>query len=77
MYKRQTVGLAVAPERVQPLSLQLAGCGVTRVCALGHMPLPAPGWHNDGRPNLIDLVNLVDIEASTEHLAEGLSRYEL
>lgn len=73
----QTVGLAVAPERVQALSLQLAACGVTRVCALGHMPLPAPGWHNDGRPNLLDLVNLVDIEASTEQLAEGLSRYEL
>ena len=41
------------------------------------MPLPAPGWHNDGRPNLIDLVQWVDLEASAEQLAEGLSRYEV
>ena len=73
----QTAGLAVAPERLQPLALQLAECGVTRVCALGQMPLPAPGWHNDGRPSLLDLVSLVDLEASTETLAEGLSRYEV
>lgn len=72
----QTVGLAVAPERLQALSLQLAGCGVTRLCALGHMPQPAPGWHNDGRPSLLDLVNLVDLEASAEALAETLSPYE-
>lgn len=73
----QTAGLAVAPERLQPLALRLAECGVTRVCALGHMPLPAPGWHNDGRPSLLDLVNLVDLEASTEALSEGLAGYEV
>ena len=72
----QTAGLAVAPERLQPLALALAECGVTRVCALGQMPLPAPGWHNDGRPSLLDLVHLVDLEASTEALAEGLTGYE-
>jgi len=73
----QTAGLAVAPGRLQTLALRLAECGVTRVCALGHMPLPAPGWHNDGRPSLLDLVNLVDLEPSTEALAEGLTRYEV
>ena len=73
----QTAGLAVAPERLQPLALQLAECGVTRLCALGQMPLPAPGWHNDGRPSLLDLVNLVDLEASAETLSEGLSAYEV
>ena len=72
----QTAGLAVGPERLQPLALRLAECGVSRVCALGHMPLPAPGWHNDGRPSLLDLVQLVDLEASTEALAEGLAGYE-
>jgi hypothetical protein len=72
----QTAGLAVSPERLQPLSLRLSGCGVTRLCALGHMPLPAPGWHNDGRPSLLDLVNMVDLEASAEALADTLSRYE-
>jgi len=71
----QTAGLAVAPERLQPLALQLAGCGVTRVCAVGQMPLPAPGWHNDGRPSLLDLVSLVDLEASSEALSEGLTGY--
>lgn len=73
----QTVGLAVAPERLQPLALRLAECGVTRVCALGQMPLPAAGWHNDGRPSLLDLVQLIDLEASTEVLAEGLAAYEV
>lgn len=73
----QSVGLAVAPERLQPLALRLAECGVTRLCALGQMPLPAAGWHNDGRPSLLDLVNLVDLEASAETLSEGLARYEI
>ena len=73
----QSVGLALAPERLQPLALALAACGVTRLSAVGQMPLPAPGWHNDGRPNLIDLVQWVDLEASAEQLAEGLSRYEV
>jgi Acyl-CoA reductase (LuxC) len=73
----QTAGLAVAPERLQALALHLAECGVTRVCALGQMPLPSPGWHNDGRPSLLDLVNLVDLETSTEALAEGLASYDI
>lgn len=73
----QSAGLAVAPERLQALALQLAACGVTRVCALGQMALPAPGWHNDGRPSLLDLVHLVDLEASGETLAEGLSHYDI
>lgn len=73
----QTAGLAVAPARLQPLALRLAECGVTRVCGLGQMPLPAAGWHNDGRPSLLDLVHLVDLEASTEALSESLSPYDL
>ena len=73
----QSVGLAVAPERLQPLALRLAECGVTRLCALGQMPLPAAGWHNDGRPSLLDLVNLIDLEAGAEALAEGLARYDI
>lgn len=73
----QSAGLAVAPERLQPLAMRLAACGVTRICALGHMPLPAAGWHNDGRPSLLDLVSLVDLEASAEALAEELTRYEI
>lgn len=72
----QTVGVAVAPERVQPLAWRWAACGVSRICALGQMTWPAPAWHNDGRPSLADLVTWVDVEASSESLAEGLSSYE-
>ena len=73
----QSAGLAVAPEQLQVLAGQLAAVGVTRLSAIGHMSLPAPGWHNDGRPSLLDLVTLVDLEASAETLAEGLTRYEV
>ena len=55
---------------------QLAVVGVTRLSAIGQMAQPAPGWHNDGRPSLLDLVTLVDLEASAEALAERLTRYE-
>lgn len=73
----QSAGLAVAPEQLQAQADQLAAVGVTRLSAIGHMTLPAPGWHNDGRPSLLDLVTLVDLEASTEALAERLTSYEI
>jgi hypothetical protein len=41
------------------------------------MTSPAAGWHHDGRFNLTDLVNMVDIEASTEATANQLTDYEL
>jgi hypothetical protein len=72
----QSAGLAVTPEQLQSLAMQLAKVGVTRLSAIGHMSLPAPGWHNDGRPSLLDLVTLVDLEASAEALAERLASYE-
>lgn len=73
----QSAGLALAPEQLQALALQLAAVGVTRLSAIGQMTQPAPGWHNDGRPSLLDLVTLVDLEASAEALAEGLTNYEI
>lgn len=72
----QSAGLAVAPEQLKSLAGQLAAMGVTRLSAIGDMTLPAPGWHNDGRPSLLDLVTLVDLEASAEALAERLTSYE-
>jgi hypothetical protein len=72
----QSAGLAVAPEQLQALADQLAAAGVTRLSAIGQMAQPAPGWHNDGRPSLLDLVTLVDLEASAEALAERLTSYE-
>ena len=73
----QTVGLATAPETLLALGDALAQAGVTRICAIGEMTSPAAGWHHDGRFSLADLVNMVDIEASTEVTANQLTDYEL
>ena len=73
----QTVGLATDPETLLALGDALAQAGVTRICAIGEMTSPAAGWHHDGRFSLSDLVNMVDIEASTEVTANQLTDYEL
>ena len=73
----QTAGLAAAPEELLYLGQCLGAAGVTRVCALGAMTSPEAGWHHDGRFNLLDLVRLVDIEASTEREAQRFTSYEL
>ena len=73
----QTVGLAAAPEELLRLSQALGQAGVTRICALGAMTAPEAGWHHDGRFSLLDLVRMVDIEASTERAAEHFTSYEL
>ena len=73
----QSAGLAVEPEQLQALAGRLAAAGVTRLSAIGQMAQPAPGWHNDGRPSLLDLLTLVDLEASAEALAERLTSYEI
>ena len=73
----QTAGLATDPETLLQLGGALAQAGVTRICAIGEMTSPAAGWHHDGRFNLLDLVNMVDIEASTEVAANQLTNYEL
>ena len=72
----QTVGLAAAPEELLRLGESLAQAGVTRICAIGAMTAPAAGWHHDGRFSLLDLVRMVDIEASTEVAAENFTAYE-
>ncbi|WP_085524265.1 acyl-CoA reductase [Tuberibacillus sp. Marseille-P3662] len=66
----QSVGVAVAPQRLFPLAEQLGQVGVTRVTAVGNMSRTTPGWHHDGGMNLLDLVRWVDIEYSAEHQAE-------
>ena len=71
----QTVGLAVTPEELQALAPGLAEAGVTRLCGLGHMPAPEPGWHHDGRYSLLDLVRVVDLEGSAERVAERYAPY--
>jgi len=73
----QTVGLAAAPEELLHLGERLGQAGVTRLCALGAMTSPEAGWHHDGRFSLLDLVRMVDIEASTEREAERFTPYEV
>lgn len=73
----QTTGLATDPEKLLQLGEALALAGVTRICAIGEMTSPAAGWHHDGRFSLADLVNMVDIETSTEIAANQLTHYEL
>ena len=73
----QTVGLAAAPEELLHLGSSLGQAGVTRICALGAMTSPEAGWHHDGRFSLLDLVRMVDIEASTEREAERFTPYEV
>lgn len=71
----QTVGVAAAPRELFELAEQLGRAGVTRICALGQMTSPEPGWHHDGRFSLLDLVQMVDIDSSAEAAAETLAPY--
>lgn len=71
----QTVGLAASPEVLFALAPQLAQAGACRICAVGSMTTPAPGWHHDGRFSLLDLVRMVDIDESVESAAETFSAY--
>lgn len=71
----QTVGIAAEPRELYRLGERLGTAGVTRICALGAMTSPEAGWHHDGRFNLLDLVRMVEIEASAERAADALAPY--
>ena len=62
----QTAGVSCAPDRLAGWAAVLGRCGVDRICAVGQMPDPAPGWHHDGRGSLSALVRWVDIEGPAE-----------
>lgn len=66
----QTVGVACPPQRLAAWADTLGRCGADRICAVGQMPAPAPGWHHDGRGNLTALVRWVDIEGAAEAACE-------
>jgi hypothetical protein len=57
-----TVGLGVPEHKLEPLAMELAHWGVTRVCPLGWMQNPPLTWRHDGRPVLGDLVTWTDVE---------------
>ena len=72
----QTVGMAAEPQELMALSQALGLAGVTRICSIGSMTLPEAGWHHDGRFNLADLIQMVDIEHSAERAADDLAPYQ-
>ena len=71
----QTVGIAATPEELFHLAGLLGEVGVTRISALGNMTAPEPGWHHDGRFNLLDLVTLTEIEQSADQAANAFAPY--
>jgi hypothetical protein len=71
----QTVGLAATPVELFELAELLGLAGVTRICAIGAMTAPEAGWHHDGRFNLLDLIQMVEIEQSAELSAETFAPY--
>lgn len=71
----QSVGVAAAPKELFHWAEKLGNVGITRVTSLGKMTSPESGWHHDGRFNLLDLVQMVDIEHSAEEYAENFAAY--
>lgn len=62
----QSCGLAVAPDRLFILAEKLGAIGMNRLSPIGGMNQAKPGWHHDGRFNLVDLVRFTDIERGLE-----------
>jgi hypothetical protein len=62
----QTVGVGCTPQSYFSIVHLLGEYGVNRICALGSMPQPEPGWHHDGRFHLADLVRFCDVESTLE-----------
>ena len=71
----QTAGIAAPPEELVSLSSSLGEVGVTRIAAIGDMTSPEPGWHHDGRFNLLDLVKITEIDGRAEDAADWLATY--
>lgn len=71
----QTVGVASTPQKFRHLINLLGEWGVNRICSLGEMPSPEPGWHHDGRLNLADMVRWCDVESSLERNMDKYDPY--
>jgi len=56
------IGVAVFPDRLIPLAEGLGRLGASRICPIGRMQHPPPGWHHDGRFRILDLLRFVDLE---------------
>ncbi|MDQ0414034.1 acyl-CoA reductase [Mesobacillus stamsii] len=69
----QSCGLAVSPERLFPIAERLGELGMNRLTQVGKMNSAKPGWHHDGRFNLLDFVRFTDIERGLE---DALERFD-
>lgn len=58
----QTVAIAGAADRLEPLAARLAQAGAARITSFEAMPWPPPEWHHDGRGPLNELLRWVDLE---------------
>jgi hypothetical protein len=72
----QTAGISAPPEELVALASALGEVGVTRIAAIGDMTSPEPGWHHDGRFNLLDLVKVTEIDGRAEGAADRLASYD-
>ncbi|MFA9560437.1 acyl-CoA reductase [Evansella sp. AB-rgal1] len=71
----QSVGVGCSPQRLTSIISMLGDAGVNRICAVGSMPHPQPGWHHDGRFHLADLVRFCDVESSLEDQMDEFDPY--
>ncbi|MBP3951925.1 acyl-CoA reductase [Halalkalibacter suaedae] len=71
----QSVGVGCAPQHLTSIISMLGDAGVNRICAVGSMPQPQPGWHHDGRFHLADLVRFCDVESSLEDQMDEFDPY--
>lgn len=67
----QSCGIVVLPERLLPIANLLGSFGINRITPIGKMNSAKPGWHHDGRFNLLDLIRFTDIERGLEEDLEG------
>jgi hypothetical protein len=58
----QTVGVELSEKRKYELCNELGSQGASRITSIGKMHKPSLTWHHDGRFNILDLLNWVDIE---------------
>ena len=63
----QTAGTAVPDSRLMSLAEKLGYIGVNRICPIGNMQSPGPGWYHDGYPSPGRMVKWLTIEKNTEH----------
>lgn len=71
----QTTSIHAPTEEMVKWANVLAQIGVTRFSSLGKMTETEAGWHHDGRMNLLDLVQFVDIDEALLHMSDRFVAY--